>query len=331
MDKKYQTLDNTIYVQTLAKRISYSRAYTAFYVSVILAALVEARKGARSAAQDAACQQHPLPRPQVVWILLLGLSDSSSTGRRLPVSPLFTVVETYVTVGLLAELVVRGAMQQRAFFAHRSNWADMAVAGISLLTSALLLLGLETPAEMVLAEALVFGRVAFRLMRLVSISQAHPRRPHRLHTARTEASPPLHAGAGLPTAAGSGGAQARPLGAQRRRHLRRRRGLLRGGLRHQCGGGVVGWHRRGRRRLRALRPRRRTQWRGRRLEPRCRVRPSTHVPVSCACNYRRAGRGCVRQQPPPLFIAHTGSGRAMPRPEWQAPSGTLDVNSLFII
>ncbi|EOD20161.1 hypothetical protein EMIHUDRAFT_255537 [Emiliania huxleyi CCMP1516] len=166
MDKKYQTLDNTIYVQTLAKRISYSRAYTAFYVSVILAALVEARKGARSAAQDAACQQHPLPRPQVVWILLLGLSDSSSTGRRLPVSPLFTVVETYVTVGLLAELVVRGAMQQRAFFAHRSNWADMAVAGISLLTSALLLLGLETPAEMVLAEALVFGRVAFRLMRL---------------------------------------------------------------------------------------------------------------------------------------------------------------------
>ena len=51
MDGEHRAADAYEYVQTLAKRISYSRAYTAFYVSVILAALVEARKGARSAAR----------------------------------------------------------------------------------------------------------------------------------------------------------------------------------------------------------------------------------------------------------------------------------------
>eukprot|EP00962_Isochrysis_galbana_P014223 scaffold4058_cov121-Isochrysis_galbana.AAC.5 len=90
----------------------------------------------------------------------------------LPTSSLFSVVESYVTLGLLAELGVRAAMQQRAFCAHRSNWVDMAVAAVSLLTSLLILAGLETPAEMLLAEAVIATRVAFRLMRLVSISHA---------------------------------------------------------------------------------------------------------------------------------------------------------------
>jgi hypothetical protein len=85
---------------------------------------------------------------------------------------LFSLVESYVTLGLLAELGVRAAMQQRAFCAHRSNWVDMAVAAVSLLTSLLILAGLETPAEMLLAEAVIATRVAFRLMRLVSISHA---------------------------------------------------------------------------------------------------------------------------------------------------------------
>jgi hypothetical protein len=106
-----------------------------------------------------------------VWIVLPSASDAKLAGH-LPTSSLFSVVESYVTLGLLAELGVRAAMQQRAFCAHRSNWVDMAVAAVSLLTSLLILAGLETPAKMLLAEAVITTRVGFRLMRLVSISHA---------------------------------------------------------------------------------------------------------------------------------------------------------------
>eukprot|EP00967_Tisochrysis_lutea_P137922 scaffold248277_cov35-Tisochrysis_lutea.AAC.2 len=105
------------------------------------------------------------------------MPSSSTGGHRklaghLPTSSLFSAVETYVTLGLWAELGVRAAMQQRAFCAHRANWVDMAVAAVSLMTSLLILVGLETAAEMIVAEAVITTRVAFRLMRLVSISHA---------------------------------------------------------------------------------------------------------------------------------------------------------------
>lgn len=123
------------YVQTLAKRISYSRAYTAFYISVIAAALLEVGwivfPGGAASSDGSASAAAPLSRP----------------AGHLPSSRLFSAVESYVTLGLLAELGVRAAMQQRGFWSHRANWLDIGVAAVSLLTSLLLMLGLETPSE----------------------------------------------------------------------------------------------------------------------------------------------------------------------------------------
>jgi hypothetical protein len=83
-----------------------------------------------------------------VWIVLpsSAASHRPKLAGHLPTSSLFSLVESYVTLGLLAELGVRAAMQQRAFCAHRSNWVDMAVAAISLITSLLILAGLEVRA-----------------------------------------------------------------------------------------------------------------------------------------------------------------------------------------
>lgn len=52
---------------------------------------------------------------------------------------------------------------------------DSAVAAVSVSSSVLLATGLETPAELILAEGLVLGRIIFRLSRLLSISKSFQR------------------------------------------------------------------------------------------------------------------------------------------------------------
>ena len=125
-------LSRNEYVETLAKRVIYSRAYTAFYVSVIVAGCVE-----------------------VAWIFCCGVGQ-------LPQSSLFAVIESYVTLGLLTEVGMRAALLRRHFCLQVANVVDSLVAATSVATSALMALGLETRAEFLIAEVLVTGRVCFR-------------------------------------------------------------------------------------------------------------------------------------------------------------------------
>jgi len=135
------------YVQTLAKRMVYSRTYAAFYLSVILAGIVE-----------------------VVWILL----PHGGVGQ-LPDHILFTVVENYVTLGLLCDISMRAALQRRRFCREVANLVDTFVLTVSITTSVLMAIGRETEAELLVAEVLITVRVVFRLLRLRSITRSFQR------------------------------------------------------------------------------------------------------------------------------------------------------------
>ncbi len=68
----------------------------------------------------------------------------------------------------------------------KSSLFPSPVAAVSVLSSLLLAFGLETQSEMLLAEALVIGRVLFRLLRLVSLAKSF--RQQHVHHRRLEAS-----------------------------------------------------------------------------------------------------------------------------------------------
>jgi len=107
---------------------------------------------------------------EVAWILL----QQGGIGT-LPKETMFTVVETYVTLGLVFEICIRASVQWRRFFQSVANVVDAAVAAISVTSSLLLASGLETKTEMLVAESLVIGRVLFRLLRLLAITKAFQR------------------------------------------------------------------------------------------------------------------------------------------------------------
>ena len=110
---------------------------------------------------------------QVAWIILPG--PSSGFGQ-LPDSVLFTAVETYVTIGLVCELLLRAVHGGiRNFCRVKANVFDSVVAAVSVLSSILIAAGLETPAELLVAEFLVIGRILFRLSRLLAISKSFQR------------------------------------------------------------------------------------------------------------------------------------------------------------
>ena len=176
------------YVQILAKRLVYSRAYTIFYASMIIAGIVEVRVNRIVAHTAARCERAPqqpgrtltgrAPR-QVLWIILPG--PSSGFGQ-LPDSVVFTAVETYVTIGLVCELALRaihGGM--KSFCGAKANIFDSAVAAVSVSSSVLIAAGLETPAELLVAEILVIGRILFRLSRLLAITKSFQRQQQAAH------------------------------------------------------------------------------------------------------------------------------------------------------
>ena len=138
------------YVQILAKRVLYSRAYTCFYLSMIGAGVIE-----------------------VCWIL----APSAGGGfGQLPTHPAFTAVETYVTIGLVCELTMRAILSgPAAFCSLPANVFDTVVAAVSVASSLLIAAGMETPAELLVAEILVTGRVLFRLSRLLAITKSFQR------------------------------------------------------------------------------------------------------------------------------------------------------------
>ena len=138
------------YLDILAKRVLYSRAYTGFYVSLIVAGLVE-----------------------VVWIL----SPTDGGIGHLPHHGAFTLIESYVTVGLILELALRFTLQNRGFWTRLSNIFDMVVVVVSVFSTLMFVAGVETRSEALFADLLVTGRVFFRLLRLLAITKSFKRQP----------------------------------------------------------------------------------------------------------------------------------------------------------
>lgn len=130
----------------LAKRVVFSRTHTVLYSTVIAAGVWE-----------------------VLWILLP--TRTSGIGG-LPDHWLFGAVETYVTLGLLGEIVLRLLLQRHDFWRSRANLFDAGVVGISLLSSLLYYAGAQTRIEALFAEVLVVARVVFRLLRLLTATKS---------------------------------------------------------------------------------------------------------------------------------------------------------------
>ena len=144
---EYEEDDRRIeYADILAKRVIFSRAHAVLCASMLVAGVVE-----------------------VLWIFH---ELHSSTGERhLPEHVVFTVLETYVTIGLVGEIVLRLILQRQDFCLKWSNIVDVAVAAVSVISSALFAAGLETPAEMLLGTIIITARIVFRLIRLISVSK----------------------------------------------------------------------------------------------------------------------------------------------------------------
>ena len=141
-------LSRNEYIDILAKRVLYSRAYTVFYASLICAGVAE-----------------------VAWILL---PTSGGIGV-LPKHGAFTTVECYVTVGLVLEMALHAALQRHAFWRKLENYFDALVAAVSIVSTVSLVSGVETRGEALFADLLVTSRVVFRLLRLLSITKSFQR------------------------------------------------------------------------------------------------------------------------------------------------------------
>lgn len=141
-------LNASEYMDILAKRVAFSRAHTLLCGTVIAAGVIE-----------------------VLWILL----PSAGGVGQLPHHRLFVFIEGYVTLGLLGEIALRLILERGAFCQQRSNLFDVSVALLSVLSSALYAIGMETPVEMVISEMIVLLRIAFRLLRLLSLTKGFQR------------------------------------------------------------------------------------------------------------------------------------------------------------
>lgn len=104
------TITRDEYLAVLARRVLYSRTYTGFYISVICAAVFEVRARQRERWPGEGAVPSGAMYAQVSLILL----PHGGIGQ-LPQGPLFTAVETYVTLGLLSEVAMRLALQRRRF------------------------------------------------------------------------------------------------------------------------------------------------------------------------------------------------------------------------
>jgi hypothetical protein len=135
------------YVDILAKRVIHSNAHTCLCGSMIVAGTIE-----------------------VAWTLL----PHGGVGQ-LPHHPFFVFVGVYITLGLVGELVLRAALQRHDFFRRRVNLIDGFVAPVSVVSLILFGAGLETPGEMMFAEAIVIARIAFRFLRCYSLTKTFQR------------------------------------------------------------------------------------------------------------------------------------------------------------
>ena len=130
------------YLDIVAKRVVFSRAHVCLCTSILMASIVE-----------------------VLWIVL----PMHSASGQLPDHPLFTLVESYVTFGLVVEISLRAVLEKRAFCQKFSNVFDASVALISIASSVLFAAG---QGEKLVETIVVTARVVFRLLRLLSLSRS---------------------------------------------------------------------------------------------------------------------------------------------------------------
>ena len=139
------------YINILARRLIFSRFYSCFFVSLIVACITE-----------------------VLWVLL---PHGGGVGQ-IPTDTAFVAIEAYVTVGLALELLLRGILQHKTFWLFCSECAnvlDCVVVALSILSNILTFTGHQTETGMVLSEILITGRVIFRLMRLGALTKSFRR------------------------------------------------------------------------------------------------------------------------------------------------------------
>ena len=145
------------YAHIAAGRLITSRSCGFFYVSLLAASITE-----------------------TVWILYPWMNVESCCHIRFPESPLFFLVEAYLTIGLVADVSARGVWERGAFCAQRGNVFDAIVCGLSILSFGLYYARVDDQVE----AAVLLIRLAWlvlRLVRLVAIVQKINRRNAARH------------------------------------------------------------------------------------------------------------------------------------------------------
>jgi hypothetical protein len=102
------SISNQEYAQTVATRVVYSRGYGAFYVSLLVASITE-----------------------LLWVLHPWASGGCCR-LAYPTSPVFFVVESYLTIGLVGDTVLRMVWQREAFWTQCGNVFDVSVSALSI-------------------------------------------------------------------------------------------------------------------------------------------------------------------------------------------------------
>ena len=135
------------YAQIAAGRLIYSRSCGAFYISLLAASLTE-----------------------IVWILHPWADPMHCCRMAYPTSPLFFVVESYLTLGLIAETGLRFLWQRDAFWLQPANIFDTAVCGMSILS--FLLYWRQTSEDLEIVVLLIMlSWLVLRIARLAAILQ----------------------------------------------------------------------------------------------------------------------------------------------------------------
>jgi len=142
---KLADLSHGEYVQTVATRVVYSRGYGAFYVSLLAASITE-----------------------IVWIFHPWTDHCCRLAY--PTSPVFFVVESYLTLGLVGDTALRMVWQRGAFWGQCGNVFDVSVSALSIVCFGVYMADIDQELEVVFLTLMVVW-VALRLARLATVAK----------------------------------------------------------------------------------------------------------------------------------------------------------------
>ena len=135
------------YVQTVATRVVYSRGYGAFYVSMLAASITE-----------------------IVWILHPWTDPAHCCSLRYPDSPVFFVVESYLTLGLVGDTALRMKWQGREFWTQWGNKFDFGVSVLSICCFGVYMADIDQELEVVFLVLMIVW-LGLRIARLAAVAK----------------------------------------------------------------------------------------------------------------------------------------------------------------